>query len=210
LGTRYSIELYFPVEHVSLALAELDKIADPIKTRPSSIYLVNGKPLSFRYAPESLGVHLYEDSPDSSSVSFDTVLLFKPDAFTTAFEDAYKFLKSSRGLAVRNVVDYVSVGLISVIVLVGLKYVEIRIGAVASSQNDLLRYSTVVHEAMTDILVRAQGITGLINVESYDLLLLTDSSRIVCIDFDEEERFKDGNAIDEITEEIIRQLNAAQ
>ncbi|MDX1995667.1 MAG: hypothetical protein SF029_25010 [bacterium] len=168
------------------------------QSRHALRYVLNGKPISFLHIPEPLGsVRLYDDSPESSSLSFYTVLLFKPDEFTTES-------------AVRDVVDDVSVGLLSVIVVVGLKYVQIRIGAVASSQNDLLRYSMAVHEAMTDILARAQGIAGLIDVESYDLLLLTNPSRIIRIDFDEEERFKDGRAIDEITEEIIRQLNVAQ
>jgi hypothetical protein len=205
MGTRFSIGLYFPIDQLATALLELNKLADQQGTRLFSVQLPNGSVLDVSCNPISPPRYY-----GAGSFGFYTALLFQVDGAITAHLNRsaafYKDFNPEEHLIIVDGTKYFPLGWLGVSVGIGESYACLWIGAAGGSQNDLFRFSTSFHNAMLNLLKAANGIAGLINVESYNNLLLADTSRIIRLDFDEDQALEDGSNVDEMVRSIQRQL----
>ncbi|MEZ4670310.1 MAG: hypothetical protein R3E39_20580 [Anaerolineae bacterium] len=208
MGVRCHIALFFPVENMGTALAELNKLAYQPNNQSCVIQLSNNNRV-YVYCRTGRPPAEYFDIFGRKVVCFDTVLLFPADDVIAAYINANNELVGSgtdRQVTIDGITHY-PVGYLSIIIATGTKFGEITISSVVSSQNQVILCSPSLHASLINILTSANGVAGLINNDgAYDNLLLTDTSCVVRIDFDKEERFRDGNDIDEIVRSILDQL----
>lgn len=202
MSTRYSIQLYFPIDKLECALEQLNKLCEPVTNKRMSIALPTGKKVVVSHTHFSVpDKALRKFSKENTFIAYDTVFLLSADTF---IQEA--LVKIYDDPVILNE-DY-PVGAFIIILRVGQKFSRITISAVASSQNRILRHSPSIHQQMSKMLTHCDGLFGLIDIEAGDdqyieQILLAETEKQILIDT---VNSHDGDNIDYVVEVVQQQL----
>src|SRR5690606_27404181 len=123
-------------------------------------------------------------------VNYIAYFLFHVDSLITAYMDELNFIGRNEIPPTNPYLVLVTETgeprfplLLGVELALGKAFACLSVNALTYFQNEIILSSTVVHNALIEILTSADGIAGLINVESCDYPLLTDRARIISIDY---------------------------
>jgi hypothetical protein len=208
MGINYSIDLYFPIEHLELALLETVKIATP--NRPPienvTVILLDGRKFNVPFTSHfnSERIHL---KMNSGEFQFDTTLLFPIDDAIQNYGNKYPPEHRDKFYIEVNGSKFASIGYIYLYLHIGSKFVRFRYWAATSDMSRLFLESQSIRKRFLDVVNAAKGIAGLIFTESDEYPLLIDSQQKIY--FDEmlylvnEEYFRNGYVdIDRLVETI--------
>ena len=212
LGTRYSIKLYFPTEKIEHALLATAEIADKPETW-INVILPNNRKVLVPFFPED---QTRSRIQIGQSVTMDTILLFPVDGVVQEYITVRKNLNPELQLAdILTDIDgesYCSIGTVWLIITSGSKYTEFNFAAASSSFNEIFLKSQAAHQQFLKVLNAANGVTGLIDVETRRYHLLYDPSRTIYINHNRyylDGEYGDGIEpdIDQLTEAIKSKIS---
>ena len=170
MSTRYSIRLYFPTEKIEQALLATTEIADQPESWQNIKLPDNRKVLVPFHSSDQKRPHLQI----GKSIALDTTLLFPVDEIVQEYITMRQTADTELKLVHGDGEDYCPIGIIWLIISSGSRYTEFDFAAVTSLFNDILLKSNAAHQQFLKVLNSADGVAGLIDVETRRFHLLHD------------------------------------
>jgi hypothetical protein len=211
MGTRYTINLYYPTEKLPSALETLNKLTEICCKNQVVVKLLDMSKVQVAHSDDfrDIGKKLSLDNDTKDKwLSFDISLpLPLADSTFREFLSGYGEIDPRFILSINNM-QYKCFGQLSFIIELGNQYSSINFMTVASSQNKVMSHSNAMHTMMKKLLKDANGILGFIDTESgtdeiYDVLLLDNPNERYLIEL------PDSNEdIDHLVQAFITKLNA--
>lgn len=212
MGTRFKIWLFIPTENVRLALQKIETMTHMKYARQVEITLPDGE--KFQITDTSTmplsNKHIKCDDY-YSSVTVTKTLCIPIDGIVQSYMDSLDEIPKSKGIRAEERVEIINsqphfpLGHLWVSLSCGRKYCEVRISAVSSSQNYIIRHSTSFHKMMLEVLNIAEGVASLIDVEQFECFLLENPEITITLEDD------DGMVkLDELVNDIVDKTRKAK
>jgi hypothetical protein len=195
MGRNYSFKLYFRNEDVEKALLALADMVWIYEKEIHQITLPNGKEIKINLGTR---VRTYPDI----SFGCDISILFLPDEVILKYVDSYKDTGSDYRVQKDEKTCY-RIGNISFWIRSSEQYTEFGFMAVTTNMSFLFVESDAIHQRFLELLKAANGILGLIDVESWEYLLLKHPERGVFLDLTTFQGNHDNPDVDLFIENIL-------
>lgn len=212
MGTRHSVWLFIPTENIRLALQKIETMTHMKYARQVDITLPDGEKFQItdtfpmRFSSNNVK---YDDY--YSSVSFQKILYIPIDDIIQSYMDSLDEILKDKGIRAEESVEMINsrphypLGYWWVSLSSGQKYCRIDIGAVVSSQNNIVMHSNAFHKTMLEILNIAGGIASIIFVGDFECFLLENPKITIILEDD------DGTVkLDELVNDIVDKTRKAK
>lgn len=156
MATRYSVNLYFPIESIEKALIATADVAQIENRISSQLILSNGRKII---------------------VPFDEMLFLAPmDEFVQAYYEQQKADIQAPAID-RDGITVFPVGYVDLTISIGQSYAEFSYGVRSSQQNELFAKSTAIHHQFLHILNSANGLVAVLDNEHKQFFDLRDFNK---------------------------------
>lgn len=178
MGLDYSIDLYFRIEDIEKVLALTSATAEISDDANTLVTLPNGKSVTVPFTSHFRKADTVQLTINEN-ISLDTVLWFEEDDCILEYfegENPHKMHKDG--------MNYYRIGYIYLYITCDKQYARFAFTAATSSMSRLFEKSLSIQKHFLEILTVAEGVIGVIDIESWEYLTLENSSLRIANDRD--------------------------